>query len=339
MKPHLPTPEVPVIDIRSLVNESAESQKTVQRIAEACQTWGFFQITGHGISPELVDTVWREVKGFFALPMSVKQSVERTKENARGWYNRELTKTIRDMKEVFDFGYQPVPELSDDHPAKQTRDGRNQWPDPQHCPDFQPTMWQYFQECEGVALRLLQAIGKGLNVPLERLTKSFIGTHTSFLRLNHFPRHDPIHVDQQAMSTGRLGIHHHSDAGALTVLLQDQVGGLEVCLNEEWIPVKPIERALVINIGDMVQVWTNDCYKAPLHRVLASAGKERYSLPFFFNPSYETNYAPLEELTNETFPPKYRTINWGEFRWQRQQGDYANYGTENQISDYLIDIQ
>ncbi len=336
MEPQHKKSEVPVIDIGTLVRGDVPSKQAIKRIAEACRIWGFFQITGHGISEDLLIKVWRETKRFFALPIRVKQSVERTKDNARGWYNRELTKTIRDMKEVFDFGYKPEPELPDADPANRTRDGRNQWPDPKECPSFQPIMWDYFQECERIALRLLRAIGEGLDVSTDRLTKDFVGKHTSFLRLNYFPEHDPLHVDQRATTTGHLGIHHHSDAGALTILLQDHVGGLQVCLNEEWIPVKPVNGALVINIGDMMQVWTNDRYKAPLHRVLASEGVERYSLPFFFNPSYEANYAPFEELTNEASPPKYRSINWGEFRWQRQQGDYANYGTENQISDYLI---
>ncbi|MDX1412194.1 MAG: 2OG-Fe(II) oxygenase family protein, partial [Nitrospirales bacterium] len=100
--------------------------------------------------------------------------------------------------------------------------------------------------------------------------------------------------------------------------------------------VEPMAGALVVNIGDIVQVWSNDRYRAPLHRVLPSAARDRYSLPFFLNPSYEAEYSPLPELTNESSPPRYRTINWGEFRWNRQQGDFADYGSENQISDYRI---
>ena len=133
-----------------------------------------------------------------------------------------------------------------------------------------------------------------------------------------------------------MGVHHHTDAGALTLLLQEDVGGLQVCLNNQWIPVDPVVGALVINIGDMVQVWSNDYYQAPLHRVLASDSHDRYSLPFFYNPSYDTQYAPLNALTSDKSPPKYRQITWGEFRLRRQQGDYANYGQENQIGDYRI---
>lgn len=116
---------------------------------------------------------------------------------------------------------------------------------------------------------------------------------------------------------------------ALTVLLQDNVGGPQVCFNGEWVSSEPVDGALVIHIGDIVQAWSNDLYRAPLHRVLASEHRDRYSLPFFFNPSYDAEYAPLEALTNEGSPPKYRPINWSEFRWQKQQGDYTHYGQEN----------
>ena len=101
-------------------------------------------------------------------------------------------------------------------------------------------------------------------------------------------------------------------------------------------PVDPVAEALVVNIGDIVQVWSNDFYQAPVHRALASVSQDRYSVPFFYNPSYETICAPLDVLTNDSSPPQYRPIHWGEFRWQRQQGDFANYGQENQIADYRI---
>ena len=96
----------------------------------------------------------------------------------------------------------------------------------------------------------------------------------------------------------------HTDAGALTLLSQDEVGGLEVCVNSKWFPVEPVEGAMVINIGDIVQVWSNDLYQAPVHRVQASGNRDRYSLPFFFNPSYDAVYAPLKVLTNKKSYPQ-----------------------------------
>ena len=330
------TQTIPVIDVQSLRPENANRSEVVDRIGIACSEWGFFQIIGHPIPAELISRIWRVTRQFFSLPVEAKAGVSRSKENARGWYNRELTKNCRDMKEVFDFGCVPHPELPDEDPKNRTPDGFNRWPDPCLCSDFRPTLWEYYRACERLAFILLEAIGESLSLPYGRLSGDFRDTHTSFLRLNFFPLQGPLRTNHPSSQTGHLGIHHHTDAGALTVLLQDEVGGLEVCLNHQWFPVEPVAGALVINIGDIVQVWSNDRYRAPLHRVLPSENRDRYSLPFFFNPSYDAEYAPLPELTNDTSPPRYRSIKWSEFRWKRQQGDFANYGAENQIADYCI---
>lgn len=327
---------VPIIDIQPLDSPNPRREETITTIGTACREYGFFQITGHGIPLDLIERVWSETKGFFALPADVKHAVSRSKENARGWYNRELTKNTRDMKEVFDFGPSPHPELPDDDPANLTPDGFNRWPDADLCPRFRPIMQRYFGACERVAFTLLEAIAVSLGVPPKMLTQDFIGRHTSFIRLNYYPRHDPLSPQQPAKATGHLGVHQHTDAGVLTLVLQDDVSGLEISVDGQWILVEPVLGALVVNIGDIVQVWSNDRYPAPIHRVRASTNRERYSLPFFFNPVAEAVYAPLATLTNEESPPRYRPINWGNFRWKRQQGDYADYGAENQIGDYRI---
>ena len=128
---------------------------------------------------------------------------------------------------------------------------------------------------------------------------------------------------------------HHTDAGAVTVLTQSLVQSLQVYQphDEKWYDVEPIEGAYVINTGDVMQVWSNDKYKAPLHRVKTQLTMERYSSPFFYNPSYETNYAPVYRTENS----KYRPINWGDFRMKRFAGDFADVGEEVQISHYKLD--
>jgi isopenicillin N synthase-like dioxygenase len=332
----MPGQRIPVIDLKPLDGGGLRREETIAAIGAACREYGLFHITGHGISSDLIEDVWRETKQFFALPADAKHAVSRSKENARGWYNRELTKNTRDMKEVFDFGPTPHPELADDDPANGTQDGFNRWPDARLSPGFRPVMQEYFRSCERVAFALLEAIAHSLGVPPEAFTRDFVGRHTSFVRLNHYPSHDPLIPEQSASATGHFGVHQHTDAGALTVLLQDDVSALEICLDGQWILVEPVIGALLVNLGDIIQVWSNDRYPAPLHRVRASTNRERYSLPFFFNPVSDAVYAPLAILTNEQSPPRYQAINWGTFRWKRQQGDYADYGTENQISDYRI---
>src|SRR4030095_15751238 len=99
----MPGQRIPVIDIKPLDSRGLQHDETITPIGAACREYGFFHITGHGISSDLIEAVWRETKQFFSLPANAKQAVSRSKENARGWYNRELTKNTRDMKEVFDF--------------------------------------------------------------------------------------------------------------------------------------------------------------------------------------------------------------------------------------------
>lgn len=193
-------------------------------------------------------------------------------------------------------------------------------------------MRHYFSECETLSSKLMEAVCLGLGSPTGGLTKYFQPVHTSFLRLNYYPVADPLGDEHSGGAD--LGVHHHTDAGALTLLLQDDVKGLQVYRDGAWYGVMPLKDAFVVNIGDMIQVWSNDLYRAPVHRVSAMDRADRYSLPFFFNPAYDTVVAPLEATVNDSRPANYRAISWGEFRRRRADGDYADSGAEVQISDY-----
>ena len=313
--------EVPVIDLAS-----ADGDATLARIEAACREWGFFQVRGHGLPRELGARVMTEMQRFFAEPTATKREIERTAANAWGFYDRELTKNRRDWKEIFDVGR----EIDDGALAG----NRPQWPS--RLPGFRETVLEFFAACETVGVRLLAAIERILETPTGELVREFGARQTSFLRLNYYPRcADPAPSDAPFHpTTGHLGIHHHTDSGALTVLLQDDVPGLQVLHDGRWHLVEPRPDALVINIGDVVQVWSNDRFPAPVHRVLANSARERYSAPFFLNPAPETVYAPLAAVSREG--ARYRPICWGEFRAARAAGDYADVGEEIQISRYRI---
>ena len=168
-----------------------------------------------------------------------------------------------------------------------------------------------------------------LGVGPDRLVSGFDDRHTSFLRLNHYPK---FAGDEAG---GRpFGVGEHTDSGALTLLLQDEQPGLEVFRDGRWYLVQPRAGALVINIGDMVQVWSNDRYRAALHRVVTNSREDRYSVPFFLSPSYETTYEPLPTTVTADRPARYRPIVWREFRALRAAGDYADLGEEIQITHY-----
>jgi len=318
--------QVPIVDIGELRAGSADSaaRPAVEQIAKACSSWGFFQVVNHGIEQQLIDTVWQQTRDYFALPIETKLAQLRTRDNPWGFYHNELTKNQRDKKQVFDFT------RSGSDPIYQSR---NRWPS--QPKEFKSTLQQYFTACEQLSLQLLEAFCIGLDLPGKFMHPDFEGNHTGFLRLNYYPVHDPIEgatEDHQAIAD--LGVHHHSDAGALTVLIQDEVGGLQVHREGYWYDIPPVPGAIVINTGDMMQVWSNDLYHAPVHRVLAMEDRDRYSLPFFFNPASNARVSPLPTVTGENNPSRYLDIEWASFRGKRTDGDYADYGTEVQISQF-----
>lgn len=318
--------QVPVIDISALCAApgSLAAQATVEEIAAACRNWGFFQVVNHGIPTAQIESVWAQTHDLFALPQQNKRQLHRSKDNPWGFNDRELTKNQRDKKEIFDFtrdNFDPIYQSN------------NRWP--QELPRFKSVMSAYLEACTSVSLRLLEAFCLGLGMPATFLHPQFVDKHTGFVRLNYYPVADPVAGTDAAQALpADLGIHHHTDAGGLTVLLQDAVSGLQVYRDGLWYNIPTIEGALVINIGDMMQVWSNDLYRAPVHRVLAMATRDRFSIPFFFNPAADCSVAPLPSLTTPGNDSRYRAIKWGEYRGKRSDGDFADYGTEVQISQY-----
>lgn len=310
---------VPVIDIAEL-----EQPVTLRALDAACREWGFFQVTHHGIDVAVLRLLQAQARAFFAQPDSARQAIARSDENPWGYYDAELTKNTRDWKQIFDYG-----------PA----DGgslRPQWP--AGLPAFEPAVCAYYDACERLAKRLIGAVSTNLGMPDDYLQGFFGTAQSSFIRLNHYPA-CPTPEAPEGVSTpqhGFLGVNHHTDSGALTLLLQDEVPGLQVFRAGRWHLVEPRADALVVNIGDMVQVWSNDRYRAALHRVLANGERARDSAPFFYNPSYATTCAPLPSTVDAGHPPRYRPINWAEFRALRAAGDYADLGEEVQIDHYTL---
>jgi isopenicillin N synthase-like dioxygenase len=307
----------PVIDIGVADTDAVHRQVDV-----ACREWGFFQVIGHGIEPRTIEALHCQMRAFFAQSLAAKRSILRTAENPWGFYDQELTRRTRDWKQIYDYG-----------PA----DGDAivpQWP--LALPGFRSAVEAFYTACDALALRLLHVLAANLGVAPRALDGHFRPAHTSFLRLNYYPRcpRPERPSEQRVASEGYLGVNQHTDSGVLTLLVQDEQPGLEVLKDGRWHLVEPRRDALVVNIGDIVQVWSNDRYRAALHRALANAEHERFSAPFFFNPAYEARYAPLPSVIDERNPPAYRAIVWREFRARRAAGDYADQGEYAQISDY-----
>ncbi|KZV18777.1 2-oxoglutarate and Fe(II)-dependent oxygenase superfamily protein [Dorcoceras hygrometricum] len=329
-KPHtIEAENIPLIDLSPLKSSSDSNNSLaglVSEIGYACENWGFFQVINHGVPLECREKIESASRKFFALPREQKRKVRRDEVNPYGFSDTEYTKNVRDWKEILDITVQIPTTIPFSHEPDDKRLIQliNQWPeDP---PELRDAYEEYAKEMEKLGFKLLEMIALSLGLKRDRL-QGFFEDQTSRIRLNYYP---PCPAPDLTLGLGR-----HKDGGVLTILAQDDIGGLQVKRKSdgEWIFVKPIHNAYIINIGDIIQVWSNDKYESVEHRAMVNSEKARFSIPFFFNPAHYTWVEPLEELTNDQNKPKYKVYNWGKFRATRNQGNFKKLAVENiQIS-------
>ncbi|MGB3482246.1 MAG: 2-oxoglutarate and iron-dependent oxygenase domain-containing protein [Mycobacterium sp.] len=282
--------DVPVLDISALLDESDPGYvAAADALGEAARGVGFAQIVSHGVDPALFEALLERTKAFFALPEATKHAVYiGNSPNHRGYVppgEEIFAAGTVDIKEAFD--------LSIDLPADDPRStsghpllGPNQWPE---LPGFQQAVTDYYNSVFALSRILLRAFAVSLGEPPDRFDK-FVTVPPSQLRLIHYP-FDPAAAD-------RPGIGAHTDYECFT-LLRPTAPGLEV-LNAAgmWIDVPLIEGAFVLNIGDLLEIWTNGEFVATTHRV-RKVSEERYSFPLFVNVDADTVVAPLEAFIGE----------------------------------------
>ncbi|CAK7329794.1 unnamed protein product [Dovyalis caffra] len=306
--------EVPVIDLST--SSPGDSKELVSKIKDACRKWGFFQVINHGVPSDLGKRMVKTAKEFFDQPIEEKKKVKRDEGNSMGYHDAEHTKNVRDWKDVFDFSLED-PRLipaSDDPNDPKLRTISNRWP--QSPSEFREVCQEYSREVEKLGYKLLELVSLSLGLPANRLN-GYFNDQTSLCRINHYPPCPNPHL--------ALGVGRHKDFSALTVLAQDDVGGLEIRRKSdgEWIPVNPIADAFIIN------VWSNDTYESVEHRVVVNTEMERFSIPVLLLPSHHVIIKPLEELLNEQNPARYQGYNWGKFYASRYRGDYKKRDVEN----------
>ncbi|KAH7660892.1 Codeine 3-O-demethylase protein [Dioscorea alata] len=320
---------IPLIDLSPLLHHQIPSDPSDPAIADeissliasigaACRDWGFFQVVNHGVDPQLLDRIQAAVVEFFALPAEEKRKVKRDEVNALGYYDSENTKNVRDWKEVLDLV------------IREYDDGllllKNRWPE--YPPAMRKTCEEYIANVEKLSYKLVELISLSLNLPAKRFN-GFFKDSSSYFRLNYY---NPCPTPDLVLGVGR-----HKDSEALTVLYQDQVGGLDVKRKSdgEWIRVKPTPNSYIINVGDIIQVWTNEKYESVEHRVSVNSEKARLSIPFFFFPTFSTNVKPLEELVTDENPAKYEEYNWRDYFSSLLGSNFKKMDKENiQISDF-----
>jgi isopenicillin N synthase-like dioxygenase len=274
-----PAPALPIIDISGLSRGPAERRAVAQALHEASVETGFFYISEHGVSDALIDAVFAQSHALFALPLEQKLALASRNTACYHGYEPLQGQTLEagmppDLKEGFNLG----DELPANHPAviaDPNNYGPNQWPS--GLPGFRATLSGYHAEMLRVSHRLMQAMALGLGLP-EDYFDDFCETPIAVIRLLHYP---PQPADP---APGEKGCGAHTDWGGLTVLLQDAAAGLEVMSAAgSWIKAPPIPGTFVVNIGDMFARWTNGLYRSTVHRVINVSGRDRYSVPFFFD--------------------------------------------------------
>jgi isopenicillin N synthase-like dioxygenase len=309
---------VPVVDIR---DPGATSLAELDR---ACRDHGFFLLSGHELDSLIAET-FAAGQRFFDAPHGVKDSVRRSAEIPLGYNERELTKRSRDHKEVFDFV-----------DPSQGRSGKyNRWPS--EVGGFHEAMVAHYDACSDLAVRTTELVFAALG-----LSKEAISTHrgdrtTSSARLNHYTLGDPVPENERdgLAELADVALGHHTDLGLLTLLIQDDVGGLQAMSGDHgWIDVEPRPGTIVVNLADCMQVWTNNRYRAAVHRVLPMTTSTRMSVPYFFNPPRDATIEPIPELAPT---PSYRSFAFRDYIDARSADNFADAGAEDaQIADYAI---
>ncbi|MFT4173979.1 MAG: 2-oxoglutarate and iron-dependent oxygenase domain-containing protein [Rhodocyclaceae bacterium] len=274
---------LPLIDVAGLRSpDRAERLAVGRQLREACQTRGFFYIRNHGISQTLIDRVFEENELFFDQPMEKKLAVDKALSRCNRGYEPLRAQTLErdappDLKEGFYIG-QELPATDARVLAGKFNHGPNLWP--AELADFRPTMDAYFEEVFELGALLMRGLALSLELP-EDYFRPFLDDAMATLRLLHYPPQPPN------PSPGEKGCGAHTDFGSLTLLLQDDAGGLQVwdAASNGWIDAPSVPGTYVVNIGDLIARWTNGRYHSTLHRVINVSGRERYSVPFFLTGS------------------------------------------------------
>ncbi len=312
---------VPTIDLTPLRDPDAPSEaraRVAAEIGRACERFGFLQVVGHGIDPALRLALHEAAERFFALDESTKDRIAMRHGGRawRGWFavGHELTSGVPDDKEGLYFGT----ELPPDDPrvrAGLPLHGPNLFPD--EPAELGPLVLEWMARTTEVGRVVLSGLAVGLGLEADWFER-WVADPTVLFRIFHYPPPPPGFA-------GSWGVAEHTDYGLLTLLVQDDTGGLEVRVDDRWIEVPPAEDAIVCNLGDMLERVTGGRLRSTPHRVRLPE-QDRYSFPLFLDPSWDAEMEPIPG-----FEPTERALaDAAHGRWDGTgvldvQGPYGDY--------------
>ena len=293
---------IPQIDIGPFLGgDTAGRRRAADQIGRACRHVGFFYLVNHGVPQGRIDELIRQTKRFFHRPLEEKMKLDaKTVQRHRGYIPNGDLYADPNAKPDLQEGYEISLELPDDDPdylAGNIMLGPNVWPD--DLPGFREGVYGYYEDVLGLGVTLFRAFEMTLGLP-DGWFDDKIDKPMGQLRLIYYP------PQEGRIEADRIGIGAHTDYECFTLLLQDDVGGLQVGNRAgEWIKAPPVPGTIVVNIGDMLMRWTNGEFVSTPHRVINDSGRERVSFPFFFGANHDCVVRPLPRFVSEDRPARY----------------------------------
>jgi len=285
---------LPVVDIAAFAADASPTERIVRQVRAALSEVGFMYVRGHGIPPAVLREAQQASRRFFAQPPAVKDRFAYRHADLEanfGFHGLEVERldptSAPDLKESFSMRNAPAVTHAD------------RWPG--H--EFRNTALELYASCLSASYRIMGIMAAGLDLPPEFFTKRHQGQNVT-LRFLHYPAGLPV------TSATQLGAGEHTDYGSITLLHQDEVGGLEVCgADGHWRSAPAVPDALLVNTGDLMQRWTNDRFRSTVHRVRPISGfTDRYSIAFFVDPDSDVRVECIESCKSESSPPRHAPI-------------------------------
>ncbi|MEP1209148.1 MAG: 2OG-Fe(II) oxygenase family protein [Rhizobiaceae bacterium] len=315
---------IPVIDVSAIHGGDAQAKHQLAgEFARAYGETGFGYIKNHGIDAALVERVFAASARFHSAPRDVKMAVELNHLH-RGFIpintSTDVNSKLADVKKPNQSESFMVMREDAKGSAQVLANhylaGPNQWPD---LEGFRADVLAYHDALAGLADSLLEIVALSVGAPADALTRWF-KPPTTWLRLLYYPPASPM-ADEDL-----YGSAPHTDFGCLTILAQDEIGGLQVQTPAgNWVDAPRIDGTFVVNVGDMLHRWSNGLLLSTPHRVINRSGKPRYSCPFFYDPHVATDIAPLESTVTPDRPPRFEPLNFGDFLRSELEAGYQKH--------------
>src|SRR5476651_497068 len=306
------TVKIPRLDLDTYVNGNAEQRKKFSdEIGKAFNETGFVTITNHGLSKELIDDLYKQVKILFALPDAIKEKYEIPELSGQRGYTSKGKETAKgfktpDLKEFWQIGQT----VTDGDPVKE------EYPDNvmvEELPDFNKVTLEVYQKLEAAGKVLLQAIAVYLGLDEHYFDKEVNNGNSILRTLHYFGIEDPDSLPDDAVRAGA-----HEDINLITLLIGASADGLELLTRENtWFPVSAHGEDVVVNVGDMLQRLTNGKLKSTTHRVVNPPREllknPRFSVPFFLHPRSDMDLTSLESCIDAEHPKQFSDMTAGEY--------------------------